>query len=74
MQTKKYRLANLGCAHCAAKMEKNVSKVKGVNEVSINFLTTKMMLDLDDSDLDATIAGIEAAVKDVDPRVILKRA
>ncbi len=69
-----YRIEGLDCAHCAAKMEKNVSKVKGVNEVSINFLTTKMMLDLDDSDLDATIAGIEAAVKDVDPRVILKRA
>ncbi len=69
-----YRIEGLDCAHCAAKMEKNVSKVKGVNEVSINFLTTKMMLDLDDSDLDKTIAGIEAAVKDVDPRVILKRA
>ena len=51
-----------------------VSKVKGVKEVSINFLTTKMMLDLEDENLDEIIAGIEAAVKDVDPRVVLKRA
>ena len=43
-----YRIDGLDCAHCAAKMEKNVSKVKGVKEVSINFLTTKMMLDLED--------------------------
>ena len=69
-----YRIDGLDCAHCAAKMEKNVSKVKGVKEVSINFLTTKMMLDLEDDNLDETIAGIEAAVKDVDPRVVLKRA
>jgi copper chaperone CopZ len=55
-------------------MEKNVSKVKGVKEVSINFLTTKMMLDLEDENLDEIIAGIEVAVKDVDPRVVLKRA
>lgn len=69
-----YRIDGLDCAHCAAKMEKNVSKVKGVKEVSINFLTTKMMLDLEEENLDEIIAGIEAAVKDVDPRVILKRA
>ena len=69
-----YRIDGLDCAHCAAKMEKNVSKVKGVKEVSINFLTTKMMLDLEDENLDEIIAGIEAAVKDVDPRVVLQRA
>ncbi len=69
-----YRIDGLDCAHCAAKMEKNVSKVNGVKEVSINFLTTKMMLDLEDENLDEIIAGIEAAVKDVDPRVVLKRA
>ncbi|MBQ8246953.1 MAG: cation transporter [Lachnospiraceae bacterium] len=69
-----YRIDGLDCAHCAAKMEKNVSKVKGVKEVSINFLTTKMMLDLEDENLDEIIAGIEAAVKAVDPRVVLKRA
>ncbi|MBE5879297.1 MAG: heavy metal transporter [Lachnospiraceae bacterium] len=69
-----YRIEGLDCAHCAAKMEKNVSKVKGVKEVSINFLTTKMMLDLEEDNLDETIAGIEAAVLKVDPRVTLKRA
>ena len=69
-----YRIDGLDCAHCAAKMEKNVSKVKGVKEVSINFLTTKMMLNLEDENLDEIIAGIEAAVKAVDPRVVLKRA
>ncbi len=69
-----YRIEGLDCAHCAAKMEKNVSKVNGVKEVSINFLTTKMMLELEEDNLDDTIKGIEAAVKSVDPRVTLKRA
>ena len=69
-----YRIDGLDCAHCAAKMEQNVSKVNGVNEVSINFLTTKMILDIEETDLDRIINDIDAAVKKVDPRVTLKRA
>lgn len=69
-----YKINGLDCAHCAAKMEKKVGAVKGVNEVSINFLTTKMLLDLADENPDETISQIEKAVKSVDPRVELRRA
>lgn len=69
-----YKIDGLDCAHCAAKMEKNVSGVQGVKEVSINFLTTKMILDLEEDNLDETISGIEKAIHKVDPRVTLRRA
>ena len=35
---KKFILEGLGCANCASKMEKAISKLPGVNEASINFM------------------------------------
>lgn len=45
---KTFRLENLDCANCAAKMEHAVSKIDGVNQVSVSFLTQRMTLDADD--------------------------
>ena len=37
-------LENLDCANCAAKMENAISKLENVENVSISFMTTKMVL------------------------------
>jgi copper chaperone CopZ len=42
---KTFKLENLGCANCAAKMEDKIRKLKGVKEVSINFITPKLILE-----------------------------
>ncbi len=36
-------LENLDCANCAAKMENAISKLDDVENVSISFMTTKMV-------------------------------
>ncbi|MBR6513931.1 MAG: cation transporter [Clostridia bacterium] len=41
---KVYRLKNLGCAHCAAKMERAINKLDGV-KCSIVFMTCRMTLE-----------------------------
>ena len=46
---KTYKMQDLDCANCAAKMENAIAKLDGVNSVSINFLTQKMVLDADDT-------------------------
>ena len=40
-----YRLIDLDCANCAAKIEREIAKIKGVNKVTVNFMTTKMTID-----------------------------
>ena len=40
------KLDGLDCANCAAKIERAVVKIKGVSEVSVNFMTQKMILEL----------------------------
>lgn len=42
---KSYKLENLGCANCAAKMETGIGKIPGVNKASVNFLISKLTID-----------------------------
>lgn len=66
-------MQDLDCANCAAKMEQSISKIDGVNSVSINFMMQKMTLELNDSaDQVEVINKIKAAVKKVEPDCKLK--
>lgn len=69
-----YRLEGLDCAHCAAKIEKKVATLKGVNEVNVNFLTSKMTLDIEEDKADALADEIEKIVHKFEPDVVVKRA
>lgn len=68
-----YLLKGLDCANCAAKMERKVSAIDGVTAAHVNFLTTKMTLEGEESRMDELAKKAEAAVKSVDPDVEVKR-
>ena len=55
---KKFKLTDLDCANCAAKMEDAIKKLDGVNDASVNFMTQKMMVDAD-----LALASQESAVR-----------
>ena len=40
---KVYRLEDLDCANCAAKMERAISKIEGVQSASVSFLMQRLM-------------------------------
>ncbi len=61
------RIENLDCANCAAKLERVIAKINGVKEVSINFMTTKMNLELEDDHAEQAIAEIKAAAAKIEP-------
>lgn len=54
---KTYMLDGLECANCAAKMEKAIGALEGVHSASVSFLTTRMVLDVDED----KIADVEKA-------------
>ena len=41
---KVYRLIDLDCANCAAKMEERIKKLPGVTDAAVSFMTQKMTL------------------------------
>ncbi len=70
--TKTFVLENLDCANCAAKIERKVSKIKGVDSASVTFMTRKMVIDAEESKMDAIVEGAVAAIKKMEPDVIVK--
>jgi copper chaperone CopZ len=44
---KSYKLEELGCANCAQKMERAISKIEGVDRVKVNFMTSKIKIEAD---------------------------
>ncbi len=63
--TKTYRVHNLDCANCAAKVERALNKLDGVNSASVNFFAQKLTLDADD--VDAVMPAVKKACKRVEP-------
>ena len=61
------RIEDLDCANCAAKLERAIAKIDGVKEVSINFMTTKMNLELADDLAEQAIAEIKASAAKIEP-------
>ena len=66
---KEYNITGLDCANCALTLEKYLQKVKGVNNASINFSTSKLYLDIDECDSKATLKEINKTIKVVNPDV-----
>ena len=71
---KKFILEGLDCANCAAKMEKAINELDGVKEATVNFMTTKLVIDGDDENMPAIIEEAEKVVKDIESHVIMKKA
>ncbi len=69
---KTYLLEGLDCANCAAEVERNVGKLDGVNSASVNFLTLKMVLDVEEAGFDETYKKIVKTVKKTEPDVEIK--
>lgn len=71
---KVFRLEDLDCANCAAKMERAIAGIDGVNSVTVSFLTQKMTLDADDERFDGIVKEAVRLIKKVEPdcTVILK--
>lgn len=63
---KKFKMENLDCANCAAKMEAAIKKIPGVTDASMNFMTQKLTLEAEDARFDAILAEAQRCCDKVD--------
>lgn len=68
-----FRLEGLECANCAAKMEKEISKLDGVKEATINFMSTKLTIEADEEKMEEIILASEKIVKKIESSVKMKK-
>ena len=64
---KTYKLIDLECAHCAAKMETGIKKLDGVNDATISFLTQKLTIDADDARFDEILVQSAKIIRKIEP-------
>ena len=71
---KTFKMVDLECANCAAKMEAAIKKLEGVNNASVSFLTQKMTIDADDTRFDDIVQEAAKICRKVEPdcRVVIK--
>ena len=64
---KKFKLEDLDCANCAAKMEDGIKKIDGVTSASVSFMTQKLVIEADDARLDEIMKEVVAVCAKVEP-------
>lgn len=71
---KKFKLQDLDCANCAAKMEDAIKRIKGVNDASVSFMTQKMIIDAEDDRFDDIMDEVVRTCAKVEPdcRILTK--
>ena len=69
---KRFKLTDLDCANCAAKMEAAIKKIDGVNDATVSFMAQKMTVDADDQRFDQIMQEVVAVCKKVEPDCIIQ--
>ncbi|MDY3906892.1 MAG: heavy metal-associated domain-containing protein [Lawsonibacter sp.] len=71
---KTFKLIDLDCANCAAKMEAAIKKLDGVTDVTVSFMTQKMTIEGDDARFDDIVKEAVKVCKKVEPdcEVVIK--
>ena len=71
---KTFRLEDLDCANCAAKMEAAIRKLPGVKNATVSYMAQKLSIEADDESFDEVLAAAVKCIARVEPdcRVVLK--
>ena len=64
---KTYKLEDLCCANCAAKIQDGIAKIDGVQKASVNFLTQKFTLVAEDDKFEADLKESLRIFKKIEP-------
>lgn len=64
---KVFKVEDLDCAHCAAKIEEGIQKIEGVEKATLNFMTLKLTVDAPEEKFDAIKKQIKKVARKVEP-------
>lgn len=64
---KSFKIEDLDCPNCAAKLEKAISEIKGVDKVSVSFIAQKMIIEASDEAMPEIVASLPKVAKKAVP-------
>ena len=63
---KKFKMENLDCANCAAKMENAIKKIDGVEDAVVSFMMQKLTIVADDARFEEIMNQAQVCCSKVD--------
>ena len=68
---KKFKLQDLDCANCAAKMEEAIKRIEGVADANVSFMTQKMTIEAEESRFDEIMKEVVSVCRKVEPDCVI---
>ncbi len=68
---KSFKLQELDCANCAAKMEAAINKLDVVDSASISFMSQRLIMEA--PDMDAALDAAQAAISKIEKDCVIVR-
>ena len=64
---KTFRLRDLDCANCAAKMETAINQIDGVSAATVSFMAQRLTLEADDGRFDEVLKEAVRVCRKIEP-------
>ena len=64
---KMFKLDELDCANCGAKMEAAIKKIDGVVDAKVTFMTQKLLVEADDARFDEIMDEAQSICRKIEP-------
>lgn len=62
-----YKLEDLDCANCAAKMENAINAIDGVQSATVSFMMQRLTIEADDANFDEIMKKVVKACRRIEP-------
>ncbi len=67
-----FEIKGIDCANCAAELEREINKVDGIKEATINFMGEKMIIECEESEKEEVMKKVKKIIKREEPDCIVK--
>lgn len=64
---KKFKLQDLDCANCAAKMEEAIKKIQGVEDAGVSFMTQRLTIEADEGRMNEIMEQVVCVCRKIEP-------
>lgn len=70
---KVFKVQDLDCAHCAAKMEAAIREIPGVQKATLSFMTQRLTVECEEDKLEAIMDEAVKRCKKIEPDAVIVR-
>ena len=64
---KTFKIEELCCANCAAKIEDRIKKLDCIKDANLSFMAERLTIEVDEQDLEPAIKEIRKIIKRIEP-------